>query len=151
MIHIVYTLHTYIYYRNKLLHTCSLMTPGLQEKISRGEYQPSLVAGALSMALCYARRLISLSPYSGKYHTIDSPQVPPNIDVRLLVFQISQDCTSSYIPMMNAIFAALGLHIRLDAIMLGDIDSIFLQQACYITKSVYTKIPLGYVDVKLDY
>lgn len=129
------------------------------------EYPPSLVAGALSMGLCYLRRLSRLQQEPNSLY-------PPNSDSRMLILQASQDDPKTYVSMMNAIFSALQLRIPLNSIMLApsvaststtnpatsltlttstaDVtptgqaittsESVFLQQAGYITKATYTRV-----------
>eukprot|EP01083_Nonionella_stella_P102114 290219_1 len=88
-----------------------------------GERSP-LFAGALSLALCYIRRMVS-----------EYPRIKP----RILAFNASEDLSSEYIPVMNCIFSAQKLTIPLDVCMLAEHDSLFMQQAAHLTKGIYHK------------
>ncbi|CAL1538333.1 unnamed protein product [Lymnaea stagnalis] len=88
----------------------------------------SLVAGAISMALCYTHRLEKECP------------IGETLSTRILIIKGSNDCPSQYMNFMNAVFTAQKLNIVIDACVL-DSDSGLLQQACDITNGIYLKIP----------
>jgi len=87
-----------------------------------------LLAGAMSMALCYVTRMKKEHP---EKETLSS---------RILVVKGSEDNPSQYMSIMNAVFTAQKLNIVIDACIL-DNESILLQQACDITDGTYTRIP----------
>ncbi|XP_045172481.2 general transcription factor IIH subunit 3-like [Mercenaria mercenaria] len=88
----------------------------------------SLIAGAVSMALCYIHRMEK------------EAQLGVKISSRILVVKASEDNPAQYMNFMNTIFTAQKLNIVIDACIL-DNDSGLLQQACDITGGVYLKIP----------
>ncbi|CAO2145226.1 unnamed protein product [Urochloa humidicola] len=85
----------------------------------------SLLAGALSLALCYIQRIFR----SGTRH----PQP------RILCMQGSPDGPEQYVAVMNSIFSAQRSMVPIDSCIVGTQDSAFLQQASYITGGVYLK------------
>lgn len=88
----------------------------------------SLIAGAVSMALCYIHRMEK------------EAQLGVQISSRILVVKASEDNPAQYMNFMNTIFSAQKLNIVIDACIL-DNDSGLLQQACDITGGVYLKVP----------
>ncbi|EFC43470.1 predicted protein [Naegleria gruberi] len=85
------------------------------------------LSGALSMALCFINRLEKEKPLG------------MSLNSRILTFQVSPDISSQYISVMNAIFSAEKMSIMLDACVLSNDDSTFLQQACFLTGGNYLK------------
>ncbi|KAF5321610.1 hypothetical protein D9619_002025 [Psilocybe cf. subviscida] len=98
--------------------------------------EPSALVGALTKALCYINRL-------GSRH-----------DPRILILSASPDLSSSYIPIMNAIFSAQKLvrhspplspcaaltvfqKITIDACQIAGPETVFLQQAAHLTGGSY--------------
>ncbi|XP_064621006.1 general transcription factor IIH subunit 3-like isoform X2 [Lineus longissimus] len=94
----------------------------------REVYTDSLVAGALSMALCYIHR-------KEKEHGLRSGH-----SSRILVVRGSEDNPSQYMNLMNVVFTAQKQDVLIDACIL-DNESGLLQQACDITGGIYLKIP----------
>ncbi|KAL4223453.1 General transcription factor IIH subunit 3 [Mactra antiquata] len=88
----------------------------------------SLIAGALSMALCYIHRMEKEKPIGVKMTS------------RVLVVKASEDNPAQYMNLMNTVFTAQKQNVVIDACIL-DNDSGLLQQACDITGGVYLKIP----------
>jgi len=98
-------------------------------KISAQQYDSkfgtmSMLSGALSLALCYINRISKENRF---------------IKPRILVLQISPDVSSQYIPVMNCIFSAQKKSVPVDACMLTNNDSTFLQQASHITGGIFIK------------
>lgn len=88
----------------------------------------SLIAGAVSMALCYIHRMEKEVPIGVK------------LSSRVLVIKASEDNPAQYMNLMNTIFTAQKQNVVIDACIL-DNDSGLLQQACDISGGVYLKIP----------
>ena len=84
---------------------------------------PSLLAGALSLSLCYVNRQRLLYP---------------KLRCRVLTVCCSADSPAAYLPVMNCIFSAHKLSIPLDALVLHPQHSLFLQQAAAITGGSYS-------------
>jgi transcription initiation factor TFIIH subunit 3 len=82
---------------------------------------------ALSFALCFINRLEAEKP------------VGTTLYPRILVIQASPDISAQYISVMNSIFSAQKMNVTVDACILGNEDSTFLQQAAHITGGVYMK------------
>jgi transcription initiation factor TFIIH subunit 3 len=91
-------------------------TPSASESVS------SHLAASLSMALCYANRVVT-----------EFSHVRP----RILVVQCSDDASQQYISTMNAIFAAKKSNILIDTCDIGVTPSLFLQQAAHLTDANY--------------
>lgn len=85
----------------------------------------SLLAGSLSMALCYIQKVFR----SGPLH----PQP------RILCLHGSPDGPGQYVAIMNSIFSAQRSMVPIDSCVIGAQHSAFLQQASYITGGVYLK------------
>eukprot|EP00742_Colponemidia_sp_Colp-10_P007527 GILJ01008113.1.p1 GENE.GILJ01008113.1~~GILJ01008113.1.p1 ORF type:complete len:329 (-),score=34.17 GILJ01008113.1:225-1169(-) len=86
--------------------------------------QGSVLSGALSMALCYINRI---------------QRKISDVKPRILMLQVSPDLSPQYVPLMNCIFSAQKNSIPLDACVLCDTDSTFLQQAAHLTNGVYLR------------
>ncbi|KAH9309323.1 hypothetical protein KI387_037234, partial [Taxus chinensis] len=85
----------------------------------------SLLSGSLSMALCYIQKILR----GGPLH----PQP------RILCLQGSPDGPQQYVAVMNAIFSAQRSMVPIDACIVGNQQSAFLQQASHITGGIYLK------------
>ena len=85
----------------------------------------SLLAGALSHALCLLNRILLKDL--------------PNIEARILVAYSSSDVSNQYIPIMNCIFSATKRKVTIDAVMLHSDESRFLQQCCDKTNGIYSR------------
>ena len=60
-------------------------------------------------------------------------------NARILCISSSPDDPGQYLATMNAIFAAQRAEILIDACVLGEKDSSFMQQASYLTKGAYVR------------
>ncbi|KAL3689497.1 hypothetical protein R1sor_015806 [Riccia sorocarpa] len=90
----------------------------------------SLLSGSLSMALCYIQKVLRGAPPHPRPRILclqGSPDAPP------------QYVTLPYIAIMNAIFSAQRSLVPIDACLVGDQPSAFLQQATHITGGIYQK------------
>lgn len=87
-----------------------------------------LIAGAMSMALCYIHRMEKENP------------IRATLSSRILVIKASEDNPAQYMNLMNTVFTAQKQNVVIDACIL-DNDSGLLQQACDITGGIYLKIP----------
>ncbi|KAL1695498.1 TFIIH subunit Tfb4/p34 [Schizophyllum commune] len=76
---------------------------------------------ALTRSLCYINRLQSPSS-------------------RILLLSVSPDRAQDYVPFMNAIFSAQKLKVPIDTLQLAAHDSVFLQQATYLTGGAYVRL-----------
>ena len=59
---------------------------------------------------------------------------------RILILSVTQDASTQYIPMMNCIFAAQKKGITIDVCKLFGKDTVFLQQASYLTSGTYFRL-----------
>ncbi|SNX82287.1 related to TFIIH basal transcription factor complex p34 subunit [Melanopsichium pennsylvanicum] len=59
---------------------------------------------------------------------------------RILILSVTQDASTQYIPMMNCIFAAQKKGITIDVCKLFGSDTVFLQQASYLTSGTYFRL-----------
>ena len=82
----------------------------------------SSLSKALSKALCVTHRQVSLNE---------------KLLPRVLVMQLRKDHPPCYNSIMNSIFSADRFNCPIDAVVLSQIDSHFLQQACYLTRGTY--------------
>ncbi|KAG5654407.1 hypothetical protein H0H81_003231 [Sphagnurus paluster] len=103
------------------------------------EEAPTSLVSALTKALCYVNRVsIPTSSTSNKPTEDHDPNVLP--DPRILVLSVSPDLSTSYIPIMNAIFSAQKLayqKVTIDVCQIYGPDSVFLQQAAHLTGGSY--------------
>ncbi|GBM40454.1 General transcription factor IIH subunit 3 [Araneus ventricosus] len=90
-------------------------------------YTESLVAGAMTMALCYIHRL-------RKQQIIEK-----KIQARILIVSASGDSASQYMNFMNVFFTSQKEGVLVDACVIEK-DSGLLQQGCDITGGMYLKI-----------
>ncbi|XP_064460336.1 general transcription factor IIH subunit 3-like [Ornithodoros turicata] len=88
----------------------------------------SLLAGGLSLALCYVNRI--------EKEAVDQKKLLS----RILVFTGSGDSASQYLNFMNIFFTAQVKNVVIDACVLEK-DSGLLQQGCDITGGKYLKVP----------
>ncbi|KAJ7072157.1 transcription factor Tfb4 [Mycena amicta] len=109
---------------------------------------PTALVGALTKALCYVNR-ISLPPNPNSKAQANGfhPGVLP--DPRILILSVSPDLSTSYIPIMNAIFSAQKLKATIDVCHMYGHNSVFLQQAAHLTGGSY--ILLERRDALLQY
>ncbi|KAJ6587089.1 TFIIH subunit Tfb4/p34 [Mycena vulgaris] len=100
------------------------------------EEAPSALVGALVKALCYVNR-ITLPPSSNSKAQANGfhPGVLP--DPRILILSVSPDLSTSYIPIMNAIFSAQKLKATIDVCQIYGPNTVFLQQAAHLTGGSY--------------
>ncbi|EST10149.1 TFIIH subunit Tfb4/p34 [Kalmanozyma brasiliensis GHG001] len=59
---------------------------------------------------------------------------------RILILSVTPDASTQYIPMMNCIFAAQKKGITIDVCKLFGSDTVFLQQASYLTSGTYFRL-----------
>ncbi|TKY85215.1 hypothetical protein EX895_006295 [Sporisorium graminicola] len=59
---------------------------------------------------------------------------------RILILSVTQDASTQYIPMMNCIFAAQKKGVTIDVCKLFGSDTVFLQQASYLTSGTYFRL-----------
>ena len=59
------------------------------------------------------------------------------LDIRVLVIMASQDYSSYYVPLMNTIFSAESLNVRMDCLNVCGERSKFMEQAVHQTKGIY--------------
>lgn len=111
----------------------AVMTEAIQQAQSGGDgaaivNRGSLLAGALSQALCYTNAILKKDR---------------KISARVLVIQASTDTPSQYVSIMNSIFSAEKQAIPVDTCMLHAEDSVCMQQAASRTQALYTKLPVA--------
>jgi len=114
----------------------SAVTAKIQQElayIKEGETRSGLV-GALSKALCRINRLLYVSGTAG------AEPARVNLDARILILSVSPDISASYIPIMNSIFAAQKLKVRIDVCKVLGEDTVFLQQAAHLTGGSYVAL-----------
>ncbi|KAG8979549.1 RNA polymerase II transcription factor B subunit 4 [Tulasnella sp. 425] len=62
---------------------------------------------------------------------------PSSQSPRMLILSVSPDASTSYIPLMNSIFAAQKLKVKIDVCKVFGTDTVFFQQAAYLTGGSY--------------
>ncbi|KIM45246.1 hypothetical protein M413DRAFT_39084, partial [Hebeloma cylindrosporum] len=103
---------------------------------------PLALVGALTKALCYINRIsLGASTAPDAQHGLTDP--------RILILSVSPDLSTSYIPIMNAIFSAQKLKVSIDACQIFGPDTVFLQQAAHLTGGSY--LHLEHRDALLQY
>ncbi|GLB37602.1 putative transcription factor [Lyophyllum shimeji] len=97
---------------------------------------PNSLVSALAKALCYVNRVtLPTTTTSSKQAEGRDPTILP--DPRILVLSVSPDLSTSYIPIMNAIFSAQKLKVTIDVCQVYGPESVFLQQAAHLTGGSY--------------
>ncbi|KAH9832185.1 transcription factor Tfb4 [Rhodofomes roseus] len=104
--------------------------------------KPVELVGALSKSLCYINRITTAS-------STQSNEQTAALDPRILILSVSPDQSSSYIPIMNSIFAAQKLKVTIDICKVYGSESVFLQQAAHLTGGSY--LHLERADALLQY
>lgn len=114
------------------------------------EEAPIAWSGALLRTLCLIHKMqatatnnaLSTTNTSGLTTITDTTAgtiYSPGSNARILCVSSSPDDPGQYLATMNAIFAAQRAHILIDACVLAEKDSSFMQQASYLTKGAYVK------------
>ncbi|KAI0823641.1 transcription factor Tfb4 [Trametes gibbosa] len=100
------------------------------------EETPIGIVGCLTKALCYINKntTASSTSESGRESSTNS------VDPRILVLSVSPDQSSTYIPIMNAIFSAQKLKVTIDICKLFGAENVFLQQAAHLTGGAYVQV-----------
>ncbi|KAG8690182.1 RNA polymerase II transcription factor B subunit 4 [Ceratobasidium sp. 423] len=103
--------------------------------------KPIALVPSLTQALCQInrisapqRKLASDKPTTTSVSVIDS---------RILILSASPDASTPYIPFMNCIFSAQKLRVPIDVCRVFGPDTIFLQQAVYLTGGCYLNLDSG--------
>ncbi|KAG8981538.1 RNA polymerase II transcription factor B subunit 4 [Tulasnella sp. JGI-2019a] len=104
-----------------------------------GKGSGGLVA-AITKGLCHINKIIhasadatSASDGTAVGSTVTTAATSPKI----LILSVSPDSSTSYIPLMNSIFAAQKLRVKIDVCKIYGPDTVFLQQASYLTGGSY--------------
>lgn len=134
----------------------------LGDFVSTNSSAKSTLAGALSMALTYTNRMLTLdhsintttasainsttnvggtsTEAGGPGASSSSSATTSALKSRIVVVLANTDNDIKYIPLMNAIFTAQKLKVPIDIAQLGQTESAYLQQAADATKGIYLKI-----------
>lgn len=136
----------------------------LEQIAATGEsHSASTLGGALLMALTYTNRMlhvdqsISTTTASAINSTTTTTQngngqsgntSTTALSSRVLIITANDTYDSSYIAIMNSIFAAQKMKVSVDVAKLGQLDSPYLQQAADATNGVYLHIrePQGLIQ-----
>lgn len=111
------------------------------------------LVSALSQALCHLNRLGLSDSTDARNTNVSSVQTragggtsagqqgsASSFKSRILVLSVTEDASTQYIPMMNCIFAAQKNGISIDVCKLFGPDTVFLQQAAYLTSGTYFRL-----------
>jgi len=98
--------------------------PGEQASTVGGEDPGSAVSAAVALALCHIHRVT---------------QNHPETESRILIVQVAPDEPGQHIAMMNCLFTAQHIGTTIDTCVLASADSVFLQQASFLTDGIYYK------------
>ena len=131
----------------------------------------STLSGALSMALTYTRRMLTLdqsittttasainsttntsatsNAAGGSGNSGTSSNSITSMKSRILIVSTNDEDDIKYIPIMNCIFTAQRMKVSIDVAKLGHANSSYLQQASDATSGVYLHIedPRGIIQV----
>lgn len=129
--------------------------------------ETSTLSGALLMALTYTNRMLHVDQSistttasaissttsaaasgSGNDHNLASKSLQTEMSARILVVTANDSHENKYIAIMNSIFAAQKMHVPVDVVKLGMLDSPYMQQAADATDGVYlhNKEPKGLIQ-----
>jgi len=111
---------------------------------------PIAWSGALLRSLCLIHKMQATATSNALSSTNTSGITPstsattgtissPGSNARILCVSSSPDDPGQYLATMNAIFAAQRASILIDACVLAEKDSSFMQQASYLTKGAYVR------------
>ncbi|KAH8814694.1 transcription factor Tfb4 [Flagelloscypha sp. PMI_526] len=101
------------------------------------EETPSDIVNSVTKALCFINRITAPPPSASIENKPAQNQFP---DPRILILSISPDLSTSYVSIMNAIFAAQKLKVTIDVFQMHGSDNVFLQQAAHLTGGAYISI-----------
>ncbi|KAG9123742.1 RNA polymerase II transcription factor B subunit 4 [Ceratobasidium sp. 392] len=99
--------------------------------------KPIALVPSLTQALCQINRMAPPQQLPGDKPTGDKK---PTVDSRILILSASPDASTPYIPFMNSIFSAQKLRVPIDVCKVFGPDTIFLQQAAYLTGGCYLNL-----------
>lgn len=139
-------------------------------EVSIDSKKTSTITGALSLALTYTNRMLTLdqsittttasaisstTKFSTNNNTNSSSSKSTSttsitsMKARILIISPNDTEDISYIPIMNSIFAAQKMKVPIDIAKLGSRDSSYLQQASDATSGIYLHIedPQGLIQV----
>ncbi|PPQ99443.1 hypothetical protein CVT24_005250 [Panaeolus cyanescens] len=107
----------------------SIVTDSIQRELDSFDesqlQENTALVGALTKALCC------------KLIVNDVNRLSHAVDPRILILSVSPDLSTSYIPIMNAIFSAQKLKVTIDACQISGPATVFLQQAAHLTGGSY--------------
>mmetsp|Transcript_6785 Transcript_6785/g.20581 ORF Transcript_6785/g.20581 Transcript_6785/m.20581 type:complete len:272 (-) Transcript_6785:3094-3909(-) len=100
------------------------------------------LSSALSLALCMINRINRQSSSHGvrddRSSTKDRAK-SAQIASRIVCIFAGEDVSIEYVPIMNCSFSAQRMEVNIDSCVLADHESVFLQQASYITGGIYLR------------
>ncbi|KAG8733064.1 RNA polymerase II transcription factor B subunit 4 [Ceratobasidium sp. 428] len=99
--------------------------------------KPIALVPSLTQALCQINRMAPPQQLAGDKQ---GGTTKPLVDSRILVLSASPDASTPYIPFMNSIFSAQKLRVPIDVCKVFGPDTIFLQQAAYLTGGCYLNL-----------
>jgi transcription initiation factor TFIIH subunit 3 len=94
------------------------------KKITPNKSNNPKISGALSLALTY----------------INKHNANKELQARILVMSSSKDDPSQHISIMNTMFAAQRAEIKIDVCRLSSLKSVYLPQACFLTKGIFKQV-----------
>ncbi|KAJ1304534.1 hypothetical protein OPQ81_005675 [Rhizoctonia solani] len=103
--------------------------------------KPIALVPSLTQALCQINRLSA--PQRKLASDKPTASSVPITDSRILILSVSPDASTPYIPFMNCIFSAQKLRVPIDVCRVFGPDTIFLQQAAYLTGGCYLNLDSG--------
>ncbi|CAE6471812.1 unnamed protein product [Rhizoctonia solani] len=100
--------------------------------------KPIALVPSLTQALCQINRISA--PERKLASDKPTSTSTPTTDSRILILSVSPDASTPYIPFMNCIFSAQKLRVPIDVCRVFGSDTIFLQQAAYLTGGCYLNL-----------
>lgn len=96
----------------------------------------TLFSGAWSLALTYIHRM-----QRTEKHTEAGERGSGGLsNQRILLITASEDAASQYVPIMNCIFSSQKAAVAVNVCNVGKSESLFFQQAAYLTKGIYFRV-----------
>ncbi|KAF8705911.1 Transcription factor Tfb4, partial [Rhizoctonia solani] len=103
--------------------------------------KPIALVPSLTQALCQINRISApQQKLASEKAAASSASIT---DSRILILSVSPDASTPYIPFMNCIFSAQKLRVPIDVCRVFGPDTIFLQQASYLTRGCYLNLDSG--------
>lgn len=149
------TLDSQVFFGVRRLIRHAVKTQGPEASHGHGGFTSTGLVPALSKALCLINRLGATDPAAstgGKVGAAANPGSAGNGSAagvlggfrpKMLILSVTGDTSAQYVAMMNCVFAAQKTGVPISVLKLHGPDSVFLQQASFLTGGIYLRVDLA--------